>query len=138
MHWVEFFFSRKMTTSHYCESATEKIACIEREFDTRILAYQTQPFSVFYVFNGQRRRYTPDAMVFWADGRVTFEEVKPENWEHGSEFELVQSEFYEQTGYPLELRVVSTHPRIRARLRNLYAAWNAGIDSHLAETVVIH
>lgn len=137
-HWVEFFFSRKMTTSRYCESAAEKIACIEREFDPRVVAYQTQPFSVYYVLNGQRRRYTPDAQVLWSDGSVTFEEVKPENWVRDPEFELIQLEFYEQTGFPLVLRLVSTNPRFRARMRNLYAAWHVGASAPSTEETVIH
>lgn len=138
IHWVEFFYSRKIGAARYCESATEKIACIEREFEPTIVAYQTQPFSVFYTMNGQRRRYTPDAMVLWSDGNITFEEVKLENWKVDAEFKLIQLAFYEQTGYPLHLRLVSNNPRYRAGLSATYAAWNVVSASVPQDTLLTH
>ncbi|MGM0905428.1 MAG: Tn7 transposase TnsA N-terminal domain-containing protein [Pseudomonadota bacterium] len=64
----------------YCESRTELAACIQRELDPNVIAYTTQPMTVNFKHNGKSVSYTPDVLVLWRDGAVSFEEVKPHDW----------------------------------------------------------
>jgi hypothetical protein len=75
-----YFYSVKNQCAVYCESRTELAACIQRELDPNVVAYQTQPMTVSFKHNGKLVRYTPDALTLWRDGAVSFEEVKPHNW----------------------------------------------------------
>ncbi|MGF1731210.1 Tn7 transposase TnsA N-terminal domain-containing protein [Photobacterium kasasachensis] len=60
-----------------CESEAEVGECIRQEFDNNTISYMTQPFTISYLFNGKKRKYTPDLLVKRVDGIWRVIEVKP-------------------------------------------------------------
>lgn len=71
------FASRKMGRMVRCESLLEMNCLYLAEFARTITAFDEQPVSISYLISGRRRRYTPDFMFLWQDGREWFVEVKP-------------------------------------------------------------
>ncbi len=65
--------SLKHALPQFCESTLEKEWCLQRDFNSKIETYQTQPFTL--LINGIR--YTPDAITREVDGTDYIEEVKP-------------------------------------------------------------
>jgi len=47
--------------------------------DDDVVAYEVEPFSIEYEFLGAILNYTPDVLVYFADGRLQLVEVKPKS-----------------------------------------------------------
>lgn len=71
------FLSYKNNCHLFCESYLEVDCCLYREFEPSIVAYTTQPTTYSYIYHGKMRTYTPDALVYYKDGHLEFEEIKP-------------------------------------------------------------
>lgn len=62
------------------ESSLERDWLLALDFDWRVIALQEQPYSLNYSHEGQRRRYTPDVLATFKEGRrewTVVYEVKP-------------------------------------------------------------
>ncbi len=118
------FYSHKTSSSQYCESRLEADAALLREFDPTIQKYVTQPTSIFYMKNGRKIRYTPDALVQTTDGKFYFEEVKPisliNTAEFKDKFSFLIRYFNEVIGYPLVINAVEKDCATIANYQNLY------------------
>mgnify|MGYP003394109621 CR=1 FL=1 len=57
-------------------SGWEERRWIEFDLDPSVLTYKVQPCRIPYVWQGDRN-YVPDALIFYADGSIVLEEVKP-------------------------------------------------------------
>lgn len=63
--------------SFWCESNLEADFLLTAEFDDMIEAFVSQPLSIGWHDGQATRRYTPDVLVWRADGRREFLEIKP-------------------------------------------------------------
>jgi DNA primase large subunit len=59
------------------ESEAEIGECLRQEFDDDTISYMTQPFTISYLFEGMKRKYTPDLLVKRKNGVWLVIEVKP-------------------------------------------------------------
>ena len=71
------FFSCKNERLVQCESHLELQAARFLEFAPGVLSFSEQPPALVLRIQGRRRKYTPDFVVHWADGRKWLVEVKP-------------------------------------------------------------
>ena len=71
-------YSEKNGTVFHYRSQLERCWYEQFECDTTIKAYKPEPFVIPYMYNGVMRRYVPDVLVHYFDGRVTLIEIKPE------------------------------------------------------------
>ncbi len=63
---------------HWVESYTERDYALSLAFDPSVREFKSQPFSLVYEnTKGKERRYTPDMLVHYWDGRLETHEVKP-------------------------------------------------------------
>jgi len=75
-------------TSAGHESLLERDWLLSLAFDRRVRSVQEQPFSIYHSVDGQRRRYTPDMQVEFAEGdrrwtvvyEVKYREDLAANW----------------------------------------------------------
>ncbi|WP_161792347.1 TnsA endonuclease N-terminal domain-containing protein [Burkholderia sp. A9] len=72
------FPSRKSGRSVAFESLIERDALLLFEFSRGVISYREQPYSIYYLFDGRSRKYTPDFELTLASGAVLLIEVKPE------------------------------------------------------------
>jgi hypothetical protein len=70
------FQSRKMGATVACESGAEHAFCAELDRLPRVLHYFEQPDVIYYHFKGSSRRYYPDFLLSFTDGRSVIVEVK--------------------------------------------------------------
>lgn len=52
------------------ESSLERDWLIALDFDWRVVRIQEQPYTLSYELNGEKRRYTPDVLVVFDDGKA--------------------------------------------------------------------
>lgn len=87
------------------ESSLERDWIIMLDFDRRVRLIQEQPYSLFYTTQGSRRRYTPDVLAEFVDGKVcwtTVYEVKERedlkaNWsEYRPRFQAAVRDCYQK------------------------------------------
>lgn len=71
------FASHKNQASILCESSLEKDCCFHFEYDSEVVAYESQPVGFYYDFEGKQLPYTPDFLVRYIDGTSQFVENKP-------------------------------------------------------------
>ena len=74
-----FFPSRKNGSLIVCEVRLEADACFLWEQDKAVVSYREQPERLALKVGGELRTYVPDFAVCYADGSVTFFEIKPDN-----------------------------------------------------------
>ncbi|MDF0499980.1 TnsA endonuclease N-terminal domain-containing protein [Burkholderia cenocepacia] len=72
------FPSRKSGRSVAFESLIERDALLLFEFSRGIASYREQPYSIWYLFDGKSRRYTPDFELTLISGTPLVIEIKPE------------------------------------------------------------
>lgn len=58
------------------ESGLERDALILVEFDRNIKLFESQPRTFYFTHGGKERRYTPDILIRYQDGRNFYVEVK--------------------------------------------------------------
>ncbi len=63
--------SEKNGRAVHSESALERDFCCLVEFDNNVVQYVEQPVIINYIEGGKTRRYTPDFLVCYSDGRPT-------------------------------------------------------------------
>jgi len=71
-----YFHSAKNSCSIYYQSSYELRAYIKLEEDSTVVSFGRCRFFVHYLLDGFVRRYTPDIMVEFVDGREVIIEVK--------------------------------------------------------------
>lgn len=71
------FCSQKNRRMIRCESLLEMSFLFLAEFAKNVIAFDEQPVTISYRLDGRARRYTPDFVLHWADGRHWYVEVKP-------------------------------------------------------------
>jgi hypothetical protein len=54
------------------ESSLERDWLFALDFDWRVRKIQEQPYTVHYTYEGQKRRYTPDVLAEFDDGKTTW------------------------------------------------------------------
>lgn len=72
-----YFFSTKMNKNIHYRSGYECKVYELLEQDDQVLAYGEEPFEIPYIYKGKKRKYIPDIIVRYHDGRVEVWEVKP-------------------------------------------------------------
>lgn len=73
-----WFSSAKLGMLVPCESALEVRACADMENDPDVAVYRPQPETFQWLdADGRRRSYTPDFLVEYTDGALSYREVKP-------------------------------------------------------------
>ena len=70
---IVFFPSRKNNALMPCESRLEADNCLDLEFDSSVVAYRTQPFTIDL---GAKKSYTPDSIHENKLGDIVVREVK--------------------------------------------------------------
>ena len=73
------FESKKMAKTIYCENKTELAVLMGFESIPEIKRYSEQPFEIPYRLEGRARRYFPDTILEFLDGRQAVVEVKGGN-----------------------------------------------------------
>lgn len=71
------FCSHKNRRMIRCESLLEMEFLFLAEFAKNVVAFDEQPITISYRLHSHTRRYTPDFVLRWADGRNWYVEVKP-------------------------------------------------------------
>lgn len=71
------FFSNKNNSTFMYRSHLELKAFRFLEKDDSVIAYKVESFSIPYTFDEKRRRYVPDLIVTYKDGRQKLIEIKP-------------------------------------------------------------
>jgi len=72
-----YFFSYKNNTQIAFESTLERDFYLSLEFDSNVISYKEQPKTIQYEYPDKgKRRYTPDTLVNYSDGRQILFEVK--------------------------------------------------------------
>ncbi len=83
---VSKFASQKNRQSILGESPLERDCCLHLEYDTEVIAYESQPKGFYYELDGKKLPYTPDFLVHYVDGSRQFVEVKPYKFTLSLEF----------------------------------------------------
>ena len=80
MQWKDgnFFSEKNQQLIHYRSSWELKVMKI-LEASVRVESYRFEPFSISYLFNGERCGYIPDFLVKFKDGTLLLLEIKPQN-----------------------------------------------------------
>jgi hypothetical protein len=78
--WTQggYIESKKAGKTIFCRSSWELKFVQTIEEDETAISLQIEPFSVPYRLNGDARRYVPDFLVTYVDGRKVLIEIKPE------------------------------------------------------------
>ena len=71
------FHSQKLGRAVQYESGLELAFLNQLELGDRIVGYQEQPISIDYVVSGRPRKYVPDVVAVFDDGRALVVEIKP-------------------------------------------------------------
>jgi hypothetical protein len=71
------FHSRKLGRAVQYESGLELAFLNRLERSDRVVGYQEQPISIDYVVGGRPRKYVPDVVAVFDDGRALVIEIKP-------------------------------------------------------------
>ena len=83
------FASQKNGRTFLVESSLEFDACFHFEYSPKIKAFEAQPLTYKYYFDGKYNRYTPDFMLTNTSGKQQFIEIKPQK-------KIIKSDFRER------------------------------------------
>jgi hypothetical protein len=119
------FFSIKMNTMLWFESLLEESLMYLLDFDPDVKRFKEQPFHIRYLYNGKKRRYTPDLLVERAEERQIIE-VKPRRKVKTEKYNLlfrIVSPICEIEGYKFK---VFTEEQIlwQPRFNSIKALWS--------------
>ncbi len=74
-----YYESTKMKRSFHYRSGYEAKVYEYLDSDIDVLSFDVEPFKVPYLHKGKQRKYIPDLLVTFYDGRVEVWEIKPAN-----------------------------------------------------------
>lgn len=105
---VGYFKSYKNNKQIAFESILERDCFTFFEFETNVISYEEQPFTINYELNGMATRYTPDVLVTYNDSSRKVFEVKYQNdidtdHELQRKLSVLSKEVQLQTGYAFEV-----------------------------------
>jgi hypothetical protein len=74
-----YFYSTKNGKTLHYRASSEKLAYSILEKMNNVLKYETEPFYIEYLFNGETKNYIPDILIYYDNNSKELIEVKPKN-----------------------------------------------------------
>ena len=116
------------------EGLLERDFCYHLEFASSVVEYDSQPYPLRYIFDGQEHYYTADFFVLYTDGTKKLFEVKDSRYLDDETKELLNivEEFANAGGYEFEIITEKTI-RERPLFTNLKHLWDSKQSETLSE-----